>query len=410
MNLTPNTTLTLKLGTRIRLGDLFNRGGEGAVYRAKILKSGEAAVYKVLQNPTPQKIERTRILVEARHGEQSELFCAPMDYQVNGHVGHLSPLAPGVSLEQYLETPGALYPDTLVLAVAYAHAHALLNERDWAQADLSLGNCHVEVTPARLGLRLLDFDNFTAPGAPPPGAYGQEDRMAPELRQACKLGQPAQPDELSDRFALATILHDMLLAKSVASGFDQTPETLERALSGGWPHDPLYGKGPADAGGYPSAILNSELAALFRRGLGVNREDRPPAKEWREALARNVRQLWVDPRCQGPSFIDPGRTACPLCGRPFPMVRLVFPSLPKTVVCDTASLSLGRDQLRSPKVSALHAVVRRQGPETRIITHGGNGTYWWDGNAWKRLVEEAVLQPGQRWRLADVECVVEEVG
>ena len=131
--------------------------------------------------------------------------------------------------------------------------------------------------------------------------------------------------------------------------------------------------------------------------------------DWTRALSEHFRLLWVDPRCQGPSFIDPGKTHCPICGRPFPTYKLVFPALRKEIVCDSAAVVIGRTQLPSPKVSALHAVVRKLGQETRLQSHGRNGTYRWNGNQWKRLEAEAILQSHDRLRLADVEGIVEEV-
>jgi hypothetical protein len=324
-------------------------------------------------------------------------------------VGHFSPWAPGKSLEEYLETPGSLYFETYKLAIAYCHGHALLNERGIAQGDPSLTNANVYRTATGPELHLFDFDNFNAVGTPPPTAFGQEDRMAPELRRALNGGPPAFPDELSDRYAIATVIHDMLLSKSVGSGFDETPEQFEKAMSGGWPHDPVHGTGPPSTGGYPSHMLNPELAGMFRRGLSARREDRPSAADWTRGLSRNFRLIWVDPRCQGPSFIDPGKTHCPICGQPFPTYKLVFPSRRKVILCDSAAVAIGRADLQSPKVSSHHAVIRKLGQETCLQSFGRNGTFRWNGSQWKPLEAQAILQNGDRLRFADVEGVVEEV-
>jgi hypothetical protein len=403
------TVLTLRHGTRVRIGAVFGAGGEGVVHEAVEKNSGQPGVYKVLKDVSPDKTQRTRFLVDLRLGDTSELLCAPIDYYDNGHLGHFSPWAPGASLEQYLETPGNLYFETCKLAIAYCQAHALLNERGVAQGDPSLTNANVNPAATGPELRLFDFDNFRTAGTPPPTAFGQEDRLAPELRRALHGGPPAFPDEPSDRYAITTVVHDMLLAKSVASGFDNSPEEFEQAMAGGWPHDPVHGPSPPGSGGYPSAILNAELAGMFRRGLSAHRPERPSAQEWTRVLSTHFRLIWVDPRCQGPSFIDPGKTHCPICGRPFPTYKLVFPALRKEIVCDRATVVLGRTDLHSPKVSALHAVVRKLGQETRLQSHGRNGTFRWNGSQWQRLEAEAILQSGDRLRLADVEAVVQEV-
>ena len=180
----PGTLLTLRGGTKIRIGSVYGAGGEGVVHEAVEMKSGQPGAYKVIKNASPDKTKRTQFLVDLRLADTSELFCAPTDYCDHGHLGHLSPWAPGTSLEQHLETPGSLYFETCKLAVAYCHAHALLNERGVAQGDPSLTNANVAPVATGLELHLFDFDNFRAAGAPSPTAFGQQDRMAPELRSA----------------------------------------------------------------------------------------------------------------------------------------------------------------------------------------------------------------------------------
>jgi hypothetical protein len=402
------TRLTLHYGTTICIDSILGAGGEGVGHRAFEVKTGRPGAYKILKNGSPDKVKRTQFLVDQHLGELAESFCAPTDYYANGHLGHFSPWAPGQSLEEYLETPGSLYFETYKLAITFCHGHALLNDRGIAQGDPSLTNANVHGAPTGPELHLFDFDNFSAAGIPAPTALGQEDRLAPELRRALNGGPPAVPDELSDRYAITTVVHDMVLAKSVASGFDDTPEQFERAMSGGWPHDPVHGASPPSAGGYPSHILNPELAGMFRRGLSAQRLERPSAADWTRVLSRNFRLIWVDPRCQGPSFIDPGKTHCPICGRPFPTYRLVFPALRKGIVCDSAAVAIGRADLHSPNVSALHAIVRRLGQETRLRPLGRNGTFRWSGAQWKLLEAETILQSGNRLRFADVEALVEE--
>jgi hypothetical protein len=57
------------------------------------------------------------------------------------------------------------------------------------------------------------------------------------------------------------------------------------------------------------------------------------------------------------------------------------------------------------KVSVLHAVFRRIGPETWIESLGGNGTCRWTGTAWVRLPEKrpVLVQQGDWLLLGDVQ-------
>jgi hypothetical protein len=401
--------LRLRHGTEVRVEAALDAGGQGTVYRARDVKTGAAGVYKVLQDRSANSVRRTAFLVERRLSEASELLCAPLDYCDNGHLGHFAPEARGETLDQYLERPDTDYFDGIVLAIAYCQALDVANKCGVYPGDIAGTNAKVERAAAGPALRLIDFDNFSATGVPPPTCFGQVDRMAPELRRVWKSGGTIVPDDFSDRFALSTIVHDLLLAKSVASGFDATPEAFDRAMSGGWPHDPIRGPGPPDAGGYPSGMLSADLAGLLRRGLGANREGRPSPAEWVAALSRGLAQIWIDPRCRAPSFIDPSKTSCPHCGKPFPGLKLLFPAIRREVICDNAALCIGRDMLQSPKVSALHAILRRYGPETRLQPRGGNGTFRWSGTAWSPLAGEAILQASDRLRFADVECRVEPI-
>ena len=405
----PDTELTLRNGTRIRILSILGRGGEGVALLAENRRNGQRGVYKVILDNSSDRRTRTQFLVKKRLVDVSPLFCAPIDYCDNGHLGHFSPFAPGMLLEQYLENPGNSYFEIYKLAIALCQGYTLLNGERMTQGDPSLRNAMIFLSDAGAILFLIDFDNFRAPNVPLPTAFGQEDRMAPELRKAYQNAQLAHPDERSDWYALTTIIHEMILAKSVASGFDNTTRDFNRAMSGGWPHDPLLGKAPDIVGGYPAEILNAELAAMFRSGLSANPDGRLSASKMTEILSRNFSMIWVDPRCHGPSFIDPSKTHCPHCKKPFPTFQFVFPRLRKTIVCDSVPIRIGRGDLNSPYVSELHGIIRKCGQETRLQSLGKNGTYRWNGTAWQSLNEEAILQAGDRLRFADIECLVEEI-
>jgi serine/threonine protein phosphatase PrpC len=91
-----------------------------------------------------------------------------------------------------------------------------------------------------------------------------------------------------------------------------------------------------DSLGFPSTILNAPLATMLRLSLSADRSVRPSAGQWTKALTDNFTAIWIDPHCHGPSFVDPAKTSCPICGQPFPTLRLFFPSLRKSINCDNA--------------------------------------------------------------------------
>jgi serine/threonine protein kinase len=410
MILSKGKFLTLPSRNRVRVESFLSEGGEAQVYEVTEVKTGRKCAWKAFKNSSADRIKRTRFLVDRKLGEVSEYFCAPFDWLNNGSVGHLSKFAPGISLEEHLETPGNSFFSNFTIAIALCHTIDLLNKENIAHGDIHLNNFKIARAGAQPELYLLDFDNFNSPGVPSPLAIGQDHYMAPELRLALKTGQPAIPDECSDRFSLTAVLYDIIMAKHVGSGFDNDPDEFDEAmLSGRWLHDPSMGDGSARRGdGYPSLMLNADLARMIRRGLSLDRQVRPPAYEWRAVLGQALLQIYVHPPCGGPVFIDSSKTRCPYCNRPYPVLKLVFPSLHKEIVCDSGSVPLGRTQLHSPKVSALHAVLRRFGPETRLEPLGSNGTFRLAGTDWAKLAQEVPIQTGDRLRFADVDCYVVE--
>lgn len=410
MNLREGQTLTMKRGTKVRVGPLMGAGGEGAVYDATNTRGSKRGALKAFTDSSPDRIVRTKFLVERELCKLSRLFYAPTDWHVNGAVIHFSPYAEGISLEEHLETPGNSFPENCKIAIALSHGLAILIEYGIAHGDIQLRNFKIIRTSSGLDLAVIDFDNFIAKDAPPPLSIGQEHMMAPELRAAYKAGRPVAPDEYSDRFAHAVLMHDLLLAKHVASGFDENPDRFDACmLSGRWWHDPVLGKSnEGKGGGYPTAILDADLARLFRRGLSLNREDRPTPQDWRDNLSRSIERIYVHPQCGGPVFADAGKRNCPFCGEPYRILKLVFPTLSRELPCDGARISLGRNLLLSPSVSADHAQIHRIGPLVRIESFGRNGSYRWTDGKWVPF-QNTFIEAGDRLRFADVEARVEEV-
>jgi DNA-binding helix-hairpin-helix protein with protein kinase domain len=410
MNLHDGQTMTMRRGTKVCVGPLLGAGGEAFVYKATDCRDASPGVVKAFTSNPPERAERTRFLVEKGLGQLSPLFYAPTDWQLNGGVVHFSPFADGVSLEEHLETSGNSFPENCKLAIAISHALAILNENGLAHGDIQLKNFNVQKTPAGLYVAVLDFDNFIARGAPPPLSIGQDHAMAPELRAAYKAGTPIVPDEYSDRFAHTVLMHDLLLAKHVASGFDDDPDHFDACmLSGRWWHDAALGNSlSAKGGGYPSGILDPDLSRLFRRGVSLNREDRPVPWEWRNTTSRSFERIYIHPYCGGPVFADAGKTHCPFCGERYRMLKLVFSGLHREIVCDSGAVPIGRDQLLSPKVSAHHAIIQRVGPEVTVESFGRNGSYHFIDGKWIAF-QNTLIEAGDRLRFADIEAYVEEV-
>lgn len=406
--------IKLDSGRRTRLIRSLKVGGQGEAFESEIAHSGEKGVVKVFHPTfaTADTAVRVRFLCGEQLLDASPVLCGPTDSITSGGIiGHFTPWVDGQPLEELLARPCWTLRGALLAALAFVHGLAVLEERSIAHGDIHAENILMHPDGSVVRLFLIDFDNFNAPGQPQPPMAGANLYLAPELRKSSTAGRPSLPDRQSDRFALGTALHELILGKHPAAGADGTPEEFERAVcTGRWHHDPaIRDRRAADPGGYPPAILNPGLARLFRRAFSLNRDERPAPAEWKVELelARNA----VDQcgACSGQFLVDPSKTRCPICRKSFPIPRIKIKTSGRMLPLEAAATVIGRSDLRgSEKVSARHAVFRRLGPDLLVESHGSNGTYRWDGSNWVRLPEKnpVLLQIGDRLRLADAEVQI----
>src|SRR5437016_4772130 len=76
-------------GMRLSLGDLEGQGGEGEVYRARNVATGEIMAVKLFANKfkTRDTIQRIRYLAKLNIQNESPVLFGPIDTIVNGEVG-----------------------------------------------------------------------------------------------------------------------------------------------------------------------------------------------------------------------------------------------------------------------------------------------------------------------------------
>jgi serine/threonine protein kinase len=276
-----------------------------------------------------------------------------------------------------------------------------------AHGDLRADNLLVNRAGTVLQLFVIDLDNFNAPTVPPPPMVGDNLYLAPELRDALAHSRPAVPDLYTDRFSLGVLMHEIILLRHVAAGSDGNEADFEKAMgSGRWIQDPAApDKLAGNPGGYPVEVLNADLARLFRCAMSLNPAERPGPDSWERELGKAINSVYCCPVCGGPCIIDVSKNACPLYGHPFP--HLVLKTADgRTISLERGSVSVGRNDVGgSMKVSVLHAIFRRVGPETWIESFGRNGTCRWTGTTWVRLPERKpiLVQPGDWLLLGDVQ-------
>jgi serine/threonine protein kinase len=395
-------------GNTIELNSVIGAGGEGRVYQSKNLDTGGQLAVKLFNEKfaTPKTLERTRFLVGNALYEKSSVIVSPFDVIDQGStVGHCAEWIGGISLEKFLETESFSFMEAVHAAIALCHSLDILHGVDIAQGDLHAENVKVVKSGDVPQIFLLDLDNFNAPKLPPPSMIGQNLFLPPELREALSNGKSAYPDIYSDRFELAVLLHEMLLLRHPAAGYDHDPDKFNNAMRAGvWLQDPSRTSSNSSAlGGYPVTILDVDISRLFRRGFSRVQDERPSASEWKTVLMNARSNLEMCPLCGEQFVVDSSKINCPVSGCSFPPLRIKT-SDNRIIPLDAATTVIGRKDLtNSEKVSERHAYFHRKGPGTFITPIGSNPTCRWSGSDWIPLANDkpAMIQAGDRLLLGD---------
>ncbi len=404
--LTIGSSVRTVSGESLKVVEILGDGGEGSAF--KVRRSGGAVgVLKAFKDPSArtERLRRTRFLIAERPNRSCTAILSPLDVVDTPDVyGHVSDLAPGVDLEALFAEPAPPLLGRIQIALVVAHAVDVLHGLGIAHGDLHLKNVKTNHRRNAWQVGVIDLDGFAAPGWPSPIA-GALLYMPPEVNDALKAGRAVTLDATTDRFALAMLLHELLLWAHVACTGRNEEETHEAMYGGKWHFDPVYGRAPAGIG-MPSTALNPELQGLFRRAMSSAPAGRPTPSEWRDALRHAFHAIWQCPRCGGEVIVDASKRICPYCTEAYPRLALEFASGAR-VVLDDAATRVGRDLLGgSDAVSSTHAIIQRIGPEYRIEDRGRNGTWRSDRRGgWVRLPagKPVLLRPGDVVRFANVE-------
>jgi hypothetical protein len=387
---------------------LGERGATGQAWQAVRRNGGPPLVIKLFHEPfrTPAIRQRVAWLVERRLDRVCPVLHAPFDMiDGPGCLGHVAPFAAGSSLDSYLGAPATGFLNHLVAAAALTVGLAALERLGIAHGDLQAKNVNLELRDGVLRAALIDFDNCVVPGLATPPSIGQISYYAPEIRRDLR---PARVSPETDRFALAVILHELLLARHPAEAvMHDDPDGFDRVMRiGGWPDDPAGSPHPRAEVGLPVHCLDPRLQNLFRRALGTVPAARPRAAEWLKALQRAAMNVYVCDHCRGSFVVDGGKRCCPLCRERFLEYRLCIPSRPPVVLRDEP-VRLSRQLCDGPS-SACHAILRRHGPDAILEPTGRIPVWRLDAPGPERLEprKSHLLRPGDRLRFGDVEAEV----
>jgi len=409
-------SLSTVSGHMVTLGKPIAYGGQGEIRDATLSRGKRKGVVKLFKKPfrNPSTRRRIEFLIDSKLSQKCPVICCPTELIAsNGELGHFTPFANGISLEQKLLAGDITLVQGIQLALATARAGEVLHEQDISHGDLHSENILVETGEENVLIsHLIDLDNFGAPGQPPPDMIGQNLYLAPEQRIAISKGEKATPDIFTDRFSLGVLIHEILLLKHPATGADDDESSFQQAMSEGrWLHDPENGGSLLDTfGGYPSGIIGPDLSRMFRRSMSLDRETRPTPKEWKQSLQFVLNNVYTCPHCSGTFIANPYSFVCSHCKQSFPTLYL-HPLKGNHIVLDKAAIAIGREHIGGdPTVSARHAIFRRKGSLTFIESRGRNGTFRWDGLRWIHLPDNSpiLVQDGDRLRFGSLEVELKE--
>ena len=408
MNISVGQTLITQSGKKLKILDFIEEGGQGRVYKGKLLGSNQNVVAKFFlatsKNKTLQK--RIEFLIKLNLTRKCPTFQTPIDMIIKGsQIGHYTPFVSGKVLDDYLTAPNSLFISHIILALALAQSVEVLHNQNIVHGDLQARNVIINNEEKFLRLFMIDLDNFKAPGLPSPDCLGHQLYMAPELWDSLRNKTNKVPDFYTDRFALAVLLHELLLLKHPATGADHDERKFRIAMcSGKWFHDPSYSTSSSgDLGGWPSNILNAEICQLFRRAFSLDITVRPTAKEWVEALCKTLSHTFLCPYCSCPCLVDPSKKDCPLCNSSYPILKIILPDR-KTITLNKPMI-LGRSTFANAMtVSQKHAIIKKNGPEVLLIPIGMNKTFRkTPSGIWQVLKNNVpvILNVGDQLKFAD---------
>lgn len=366
----------------------FTAGAQGGAYLVRG-PGGKELAAKVLHPhvATPEAARRLDALIALDLPSRSPALAAPTVRLDPRHgLGALMPAAEGEPLEEVITSSRLGLVEGLGLGAVLGRALAEMEAVGFGHGDIAASNVVVARRAGYLDARLIDFDNFVsvARGCPEPAFDGQELYAAPEI-----LAGRSKPGIAGDRFALAVLLHEVLLHRHPFAGIHdgRLRDDVVRAMqAAAWPDDP-YAAASARTppGATPVGVLPADVHDLFRRALqAADPRARPSAAECARTCEDALGNVYACEGC-GESFVNqPTRYACPWCGERAAAYVLDM-GIAKIPLVAMATV-VGRDQLGgSTMVSRRHAAFERRGFGLRVTDLSANRTAVCRRGRWTEL-------------------------
>ena len=322
-NLTGMTIETMK-GKKYTLTDVLGFGSQGVVYNEK---SGKLLIK--LYYPSDSEQVNSDVLERLSFLSNSKMppnFVTVLDVINTPYIGYVMEKISGYKpLNSYLVPPqnqnffewyssGHGLRERLFIGYIIAKAFGELERENLSYCDISGNNILIRVEK-NVSVKMIDVDNIYVGGRGKASVLGTPRYIAPEV-----INKQKNPDVLSDNYALAVILFELLrvghpyISDDVLDG---TPEDEEDALAGKYPYvtdDNSMNMLPRDM------VFTDKLSELFERCFVDGKKDRikrPSAIEFQHALLDASNKLVRCPSCKRWYYARKTYTECPWeCGTP----------------------------------------------------------------------------------------------
>ncbi len=383
-------------------------GGQGQAQKMVMKSDPTTDVVIKSMLKTQQALIRTKGLTEIYLSGLSPFIAGPILTDLHkGMIRHLSPYAPGKSLED--DRPRT-FAENMEVAHHLVCQIAILEENHLFHGDYSPTN--IKLTDKGT-VYLIDTDNAgsTDNRLPPPEMAGQAIMMAPEIRKG------ATPTTESDRYGLGILCTMILLGHYPADGLANNPAERNKIMSQGlWPER----QRPLQSGETPIESLGPDIPLLFDKSFSLTPTERPSADMWRRMLLNGLHNLYIH-EC-GQAFVgEVSQTKCPWCQKP---VRVPSQSITlrievkgcsaryKIEIMENTSIIIGRGNIGGLNltVSARHLEIIRTNDKFCLTNLGRNGSRIWSQGVWTQFdrfeLENKLLNRPVHVRLADSDLVL----
>lgn len=392
-------------GAEYALDRLLGEGAQGSVFavRGRDLAIKLSSVrHQLAQEQVRQNIARVR-----RLPLDGLKVARPLRALRNPNVGYVMELMTGMvplvelahvptgeahNLAEWYRATGGLYRRLRIMASTAALFRSL-HERGLTYGDASPHNIFISQDISASEAWLIDCDNIVQ-GVSSRAVY-TPGYAAPELFR-----HHPGADSLTDSWSLATLAFETICGIHPFDGdlvHEGSPEVEEQALRGELPWiDDEGDVSNSSSRGLPRAmVLTPPLVRLASNCFGFSRsqrERRPTAAAWADALANGADQTVICPACQMSYYFT--LSSCPWCEAPRPAFGIANVFLRDPALDDDARTPL-RVVCRAPGRPALvQRVIVQAGHETALTNRHLTGLHDETPQLTVRLEETRLLIRG----------------